>query len=116
MESIEHYEMFVGSKIKLLHRMNKKTDKITESKQITEIERHKRLFTTKLNEIEELRTKVIELKYIKDEVESIDAWEKQLDEKLEMIKDQLVMLQQESQIICTEDEASKRHTLEEHTT
>ena len=49
-------------------------------------------------------------------MESIDAWEKQLDEKLEMIKDQLVMLQQESQIICTEDEASKRHTLEEHTT
>ena len=96
--------------------MNKKTDKITESKQITEIERHKRLFTTKLAKIEELRTKVIELKYIKDEVESIDVWEKQLDEKLEMIKDQLVMLQQESQIICKEDEASKRHTLEEHTT
>ena len=45
--------------------------------------------------------------------QSIDAWEKQLDEKLEMIKDQVVMLQQESQIICTEDEASKRHTQEE---
>ena len=30
-----------------------------------------------------------------------------------MIKDQLVMLQQESQIICTEDEASKRHMREE---
>ena len=45
--------------------------------------------------------------------QSIDAWEKQLDEKLEMIKDQVLMLQQESQIICTEDEASKRHTQEE---
>ena len=30
-----------------------------------------------------------------------------------MIKDQLVMLQQESQIIYTEDEASKRHMREE---
>ena len=56
--------------------MNKKTDEIVESKQITEIERHKRLFTTKLDEIKELKTKVIELKYIKDEEESIDAWDK----------------------------------------
>ena len=55
MESIEHYEKFVESKIKLLHRVNKKTDKVTESKQITEIERHKRLFTTKLDEIKELK-------------------------------------------------------------
>ena len=30
-----------------------------------------------------------------------------------MIKDQLVMLQQASQIICTEDKASKRHMREE---
>ena len=29
-----------------------------------------------------------------------------------MIKNQLVTLQQESQIICTKDEASKRHTRE----
>ena len=113
MESIEHYEKFIESKIKLLHRVNKRTEEIIESKQTTEIERYKRLFTTKLDEIEELRTKVIELAYIKDEEESIDAWEKQLDEKLEMIKDQLVMLQQESQIICTEDETSKRHMPEE---
>ena len=112
MESIEHYEKFIESKIKLLHRVNKKTDEVLESKQITEIERHKRLFT-KLDEIEELRTKVIELKYIKDEEESIDAWEKQLDWKLEMVKDPLEKLQQESQIICTEDEASKRHMREE---
>ena len=53
--------------------MNKKTEEITESKHITKIERHKRLFTTKLDEIEELRTKLIELKCIKDEEESIDA-------------------------------------------
>ena len=55
----------------------------------------------------------MELKYIKDEEEGVDPWEKQLDQKLEMIEDQLVMLQQESQIICTEDEASKRHMREE---
>ena len=73
--------------------MNKKTEEIDESKQITEIKRHKRLFTTKLDEIKEFRTKVIKLKYIKDEEENIDALEKQLDEKLEMIKNQLVMLQ-----------------------
>ena len=51
---------------------------------------------------------MIELKYIKDEEESLDACEKQLDEKFEMIKNQLVMLRQESRIICTEDEALKR--------
>ena len=113
MESIEHYEKVIESKIKLLHRLNKKTDEIIESKQITEIEKHKRLFTTKLDEIKELRTKVNELKHIKDEEKSIDTWEKQLDEKLEMVKDQLDKLQQENQIICTEDEASKRHMREE---
>ena len=85
MESTEYNEKFIKSKIKLLHRGNKKTEEIIENKQITEIERHKRLFTAKLDEIEELRTKVIELKFIKDEEESIDIWEKQLDEKLEMI-------------------------------
>ena len=69
MESIEHYEKFIENKIKLLHRVNKKTAEIIESKQITEIEKHKRLFTTKLDEIEELRKKVIELKCIKDEEE-----------------------------------------------
>ena len=37
-----------------------------------------RLFITMLDEIEELRTKLIELKYIKDKEESIDAGEKQL--------------------------------------
>ena len=55
METIEHYENFIESKIKLLHRANKKTEEILESKQITEIERHKRLFTTKLDEIKELK-------------------------------------------------------------
>ena len=55
METIEHYENFIESKIKLLHRVNKKTEEILESKQITEIERHKRLFTTKLDEIKELK-------------------------------------------------------------
>ena len=69
MESIEHYEKFIENKIKLLHRVKKKTAEIIESKQITEIEKHKRLFTTKLDEIEELRKKVIELKCIKDEEE-----------------------------------------------
>ena len=59
MESIEHYEKFIESKIKSLHRVNNKTEEIIESKQITEIEKHKRLFTTNLDEIEELRTKVI---------------------------------------------------------
>ena len=93
--------------------MNKNTEEIIESKRITEIERHKRLFTTKLDEIEELKKKVIKAKYVKDEEESIDAWEKQMDEKLKMIKDQLVILQQENQIICTEDEASKSHLREE---
>ena len=58
MESIEHYEKFIESKIKLLHRVNKITDEAIESKQITETERHKRLFTTKLEEIEELIAKV----------------------------------------------------------
>ena len=58
--------------------MNKKTDEIIESKQITETGRHKRLFITMLDEIEDLRTKLIELKYIKDKEESIDAGEKQL--------------------------------------
>ena len=58
--------------------MNKKTDEIIESKQITETRRHKRLFITMLDEIEDLRTKLIELKYIKDKEESIDAGEKQL--------------------------------------
>ena len=71
------------------------------------------MFITKLDEIEEFRTKVIELKYIKGEEESIDAWEKQLDGILEMVKDQLDKLQEESQIICTEDEPSKRHMREE---
>ena len=85
MECTEYNEKFIKSKIKLLHRGNKKTEEIIENKQITEIERHKRLFTAKLDEIEELRTKVIKLKFIKDEEESIDIWEKQLDEKLEMI-------------------------------
>ena len=59
MESIEHYEKFIESKTKSLHRVNNKTEEIIESKQITEIEKHKRLFTTNLDEIEELRTKVI---------------------------------------------------------
>ena len=112
-ESIEHYEKFIKSKINLLHSVNKNTEEIIESKRITETERHKRLFTTKLDEIEELKKKVIKAKYVKDEEESIDAWEKQLDEKLKMIKDQLVILQQENQIICTEDEASKSHLREE---
>ena len=85
MECAEYNEKFIKSKIKLLHRGNKKTEEIIENKQITEIERHKRLFTAKLDEIEELRTKVIELKFIKDEEESIDIWAKHLDEKLEMI-------------------------------
>ena len=89
MEIIEHYEKFIESKIKLLHSVYKKREEIIESKQITEIERHKTLFTTKLI--------VIEPKDIKDQEESIDARKKQLDEKLEMIKDQLVILQQESQ-------------------
>ena len=55
METIEHYENFIESKIKLLHRVKKKIEEILESKQITEIERHKRLFTTKLDEIKELK-------------------------------------------------------------
>ena len=58
MEFIEHYEKFIESKIKLLHGVNKKTQEIVETKQITDIERHKRLFTTKLNEIESDRTKI----------------------------------------------------------
>ena len=41
MESIEHYEKFIENKIKLLHRVNKKTAEIIESKQITEIEKQK---------------------------------------------------------------------------
>ena len=40
---------------------------------------------------------MIELKCIKDEEEGVDPWEKQLDQKLEMIEDQLVMVQQEEQ-------------------
>ena len=38
MESIEHYKKFIESITKLLHRENKKTDEIIESKQITEID------------------------------------------------------------------------------
>ena len=88
--------------------MNKKTEEIIEGKQITETERHKRLFTTKLDKTKQLKTKVIKLKYIKDKE---DAREKQLDGKLEMLKDQLGM--QESQIIVRmEDESSKRHMRE----
>ena len=56
---------------------------------------------------------MIELKYIKNEEENIEACEKQLDEKLEKLKDQLVMLQQQSKIIYTEDESLKRHMREE---
>lgn len=44
---------------------------------------------------------------------TIDAYQKKLDEKLEMLKDHLVMLQQESQVNCTEDESSNRHIREE---
>ena len=40
MESVEHYEKFMESKMKLLHRLNKNTEEILESRQITEIERH----------------------------------------------------------------------------
>ena len=74
------------------------------------------MFTKKLDEIEELKAKVIELKYIKDKEETIDAYQKQLEEKLEMLKDHLVMLQQESKVNCTEDESSKRHIREEQET
>ena len=109
MGPIEHYEKLIEGKRKLLHRGKKRIEQNIEDKQIIEIERHKRLFTKKMGEIEELKTKVIKLKYIKDEKESIDAWEKQLEKKLEMLKHKLVILQQESQIICTEDESSKRH-------
>lgn len=73
--------------------MNKKTEEIIEDKQIAEIGRYKRLFTTKSDEIKVLKTKLIELKYIKHEEKSIDAWEKQLVKKLEMLKDKLVMLE-----------------------
>ena len=109
MGPIEHYEKLIEGKRKLLHRGKKRIEQNIEDKQIIEIERHKRLFTKKMGEIEELKTKVIKLKYIKDEKESIGAWEKQLEKKLEMLKHKLVILQQESQIICTEDESSKRH-------
>ena len=48
--------------------------------------------TTKLDGIEQLKTKAIELKYLKDKEECIDAWERWLTHKLEMLKDQLAML------------------------
>ena len=106
---IQHYKKLIEREIKLLLRMNKKTEEIIERKQITETERHKRLFTTKLDKTKQLKTKMIKLKYIKDKE---DAREKQLDGKLEMLKNQLGM--QESQIIVRmEDESSKRHMREE---
>ena len=95
MNSIKYYKNHIESKIKLLHRVKKKTEEIIGGKQITEIESHKKLLASKLDEIEELKTKVIDRKHIKDKKVSTDAWEKQLGEKLEMVKDQLVMLQQE---------------------
>ena len=99
MESIEHYEKRIESKIKLLRGVNKKTEEIIEGKQITEIERHKILFATKLDEIEELKTKVIGLKYIKDEEMNYRHMGEITGREKEMLKDQLVKLQQESKII-----------------
>ena len=45
--------------------MNKKTEEIIEDKQITEIQKCKKIFTTKPEEIEELKKKLTELEYTK---------------------------------------------------
>ena len=55
------------SKIKLLNRASKNIEHILEVKQITQIERNQRLFREKLDEIEELKIKTIELKYVESE-------------------------------------------------
>ena len=57
MDSIKYYKNHIESKIKLLHRVKKKTGEIIGGKQITEIESHKKLLASKLDEIEESKTK-----------------------------------------------------------
>ena len=112
MDSIQHCEKLIDSKIKLLNRVNKKAEEILGTKQCIEVERHAKLFITKMEEIEELKTKVIELKYMENEEDDIDAWEKQLDDKLEPLKDQLAKFQQERRKIISEEEDLERNKRE----
>lgn len=58
----------------VLHRVTKKTEEFMEGKKTQKD--IKDCCTTKLDGIEQLKTKAIELKYLKDKEECIDAWER----------------------------------------
>ena len=108
-ETIENMEKGLNVKIKLLHLADKKTAEIIERKNPCEMEGHKAVFEKKINEIQDLKMKVMELKFMRDD-EDTEAWCEHVETQTQNIYSKLTEIQNaiEELEIKKKDEKAKQ--------
>ncbi|XP_067041104.1 DNA ligase 1-like [Acropora muricata] len=82
--TVEEEEKTIGNKLKVLKLTHKGSDKIVGTKSLKQIQRHRKLLESKLEECHEIKARAQELKLERgDEEDDIRAWSAGIEKSLE---------------------------------